>query len=100
MKKYGSDKVKCNKCIRATRSHEMKVKCVKYLGGKCVDCRGVFPEVVYDFDHKNNGIDKQFKISGAYVYRWKELRRELDKTELRCANCHRLRHWVEKYGDK
>jgi 5-methylcytosine-specific restriction endonuclease McrA len=75
----------------------VKAKCVEYLGGKCKDCGNQFHLVIYDFDHKNPA-EKEFKISGHYILRWKELKRELDKCELRCSNCHRLRHYMLESG--
>jgi hypothetical protein len=70
---------------------------VAYLGGKCVDCGFDGHSVAFDFDHRNPA-EKKFKISGKYIYRWHELRKELDKTELRCSNCHRIRHYLEEFG--
>ncbi len=92
-KKYADSRVRCNACLKTIKAAEMKAKCVEYLGGKCEDCQGVFHPVAYDFDHRNPK-EKEYKISGAYIYRWKELRRELDKTDLRCSNCHRIRHYL------
>lgn len=69
---------------------------MQYLGGVCKDCKQVFHPVIFDFDHKNPSA-KEFKISGKYIYRWNELRKELDKCELRCSNCHRFRHYLEEH---
>lgn len=91
--RYRDERVKCNKCIKHTRSATVKKKCVEYLGGKCVDCGYDGHPVAFDFDHVNPHT-KKFKISGKAIYRWKELKRELDKCELRCSNCHRVRHYL------
>lgn len=90
--KYGDVRVKCSACLKRTKASDVKARCVEYLGGVCKDCSGVFPPVVYDFDHRDPK-KKEFKISGHYIFRWAELKRELDKCDLRCANCHRLRHY-------
>ena len=37
---------------------------------------------------------KSFKISGKSIYRWNEIKKELNKCQLRCSNCHRLRHYL------
>jgi hypothetical protein len=92
--KYKDSRVKCNACLKTTTAAEVKARAVEYLGGKCVDCKGQFPPVAYDFDHRDPST-KDFKISGNYIFRWDVLKRELDKTDLRCAVCHRIRHYME-----
>ena len=91
--KYQDYRVKCDKCIKATKAAEVKKRAVEYLGGKCVDCEKEYPPVVFDFDHIDP-TQKSFKISGKAIYRWHEIQKELDKCALRCANCHRLRHYL------
>lgn len=92
--KYGDERVKCTACLKKTKASEVKSKAVAYLGGRCKDCRGEFHPVVFDFDHRDPSL-KEFKISGNYIFRWNELKKELDKCDLRCSNCHRLRHYME-----
>jgi hypothetical protein len=96
--KYKDSRVKCSDCIKKTRAADVKARCVEFLGGKCVDCKWVGPAVAFDFDH-NDPSKKEFKISGNYIFRWSELRKELLKTSLRCSNCHRIRHYKEQYPD-
>ena len=60
----------------------------------CVDCGEADP-IVLEFDHRR---DKQFDIS-ALVCRpviWDVIRREIEKCEVRCANCHRRRTCIER----
>ena len=55
-----------------------------------MDCGGIFPECVYDFDHRDT-FSKSFNI-GAKIYKpIEELKLEADKCDLVCANCHRIR---------
>lgn len=91
--KFKDDKVKCDKCIKKTKASDIKLKAVSYLGGRCKDCNRRGPTVIFDFDHIEPHT-KNFKISGKAIYRWEELKTELDKCELRCSNCHRLRHYT------
>lgn len=91
--KYKDSRVKCNSCIRKTTTAAIKAKAVEYLGGKCVDCGYASHIVALDFDHVNPS-EKEFKISGNFRFRWKELKKELDKCVLRCANCHRVHHYL------
>ena len=57
----------------------------------CVDC-GETDIVVLEFDHKD-GSDKKGEISLALRDQWSfiRLKKEIDKCEVRCANCHRRR---------
>ncbi|HVV38682.1 MAG TPA: hypothetical protein VHC63_18890 [Acidimicrobiales bacterium] len=54
----------------------------------CVDCGEADP-IVLDFDHLR---DKSFTISTALHYKsMKAILAEIEKCEVRCANCHRRR---------
>lgn len=97
--KYHDYRVKCDACIKTTKAAIVKKKAVDYLGGVCVDCGVKYPPVVFDFDHKDPN-EKSFKISGKAIYRWREIKKELDKCELRCANCHRLRHYLLEHPEQ
>lgn len=55
----------------------------------CMDCNGVFPPECMDFDHKPGNV-KLFDISKATCTVVKLLA-EVEKCELVCANCHRIR---------
>jgi hypothetical protein len=61
----------------------------------CVDC-GNSDIRVLDFDHvhgnKKNEIANMVKNGSAI----KSISKEIDKCEVRCANCHRIRHWIER----
>jgi hypothetical protein len=93
----------CQKCSDSEsrrlikRRREMKDKAVEYLCGKCVDC-GLQSEYteVYDFHHKNPE-EKTMSIALLLdtTKRWERIREELDKCELLCSNCHRIRHAKE-----
>src|SRR5690242_12516145 len=91
-------RIKCPSCVKSTKAREVKARCVEYLGGKCVDCDFVGHPVAYDFDHKDPK-KKSFKISGCCMFLWRYLKKELDKCELRCCRCHRIKHYLEEYPD-
>lgn len=61
---------------------------MEYLNSKaCVDC-GTTDPVVLELDHVYG--QKDFNIGDKVcAYAWKRVLRELDKCEVRCANCHR-----------
>lgn len=69
-----------------------KVKAVEYMGGKCLDCSGVFHPTVYDFHHLDP-TEKEISPANALQRKWENAVKELDKCVLLCANCHRLRHY-------
>lgn len=56
--------------------------------GGCVDC-GEQDEAVLDFDHVND--DKVASVSSMahHLAAWTLIVREVNKCEVRCANCHR-----------
>lgn len=54
----------------------------------CVDCGETDP-IVLDFDHKDE-TQKNFSLSNALVSEDKLLQ-EIEKCDIRCANCHRRR---------
>jgi hypothetical protein len=55
----------------------------------CVDC-GVGNHIVLDFDHLK---DKKYNISRMIHdgFSWAEIKKEISKCEVVCANCHRIR---------
>jgi hypothetical protein len=56
----------------------------------CIDC-GQNNPIVLDFDHQR---DKRLRVSTMRASGWTLLTivKEIEKCELRCANCHRIRH--------
>lgn len=84
----------CKQCLTdrsRDNGRDMKAKAVEYKGGLCIDCMIAYPDVVYDFHHKNPK-QKDFAISAFQGIDWQKLKIELDKCDLLCANCHRIRH--------
>lgn len=56
----------------------------------CADCRGRFPAVCMDFDHRP-GTAKTCSVSAMTSHRREAVRREIAKCDIVCANCHRIR---------
>lgn len=70
----------------------LKEQALEYLGGKvCAICGNrALPVCCYDFHHKNG--NKEENISQMIQRKNKlddELKKELDKCSIVCANCHR-----------
>ena len=63
----------------------------------CVDCREADP-LVLDFDHLDSAT-KFMSVSNLRVrcYSWKRILQEIEKCEVRCANCHR-RKTAQQFG--
>lgn len=82
----------------AQKKHRIKVRVLinEYLKSKeCVDC-GEGDPVVLEFDHtvrsdKFKTINKM--LSGHYS--WNAIHLEIQKCEVRCANCHRRKTYKQ-----
>lgn len=55
----------------------------------CKDCKIKYPYYVMDFDHVRG--EKNFRISRGLRHGIKKLKEEIEKCEVVCANCHRVR---------
>ena len=56
----------------------------------CVDCGETDP-VVLDFDHRVSATKRMNVAEMLYDYAWSTIQSEIEKAEVRCANCHRRR---------
>jgi hypothetical protein len=62
----------------------------------CIDCGNNDPRVL-DFDHKDDS-DKKGNLSEMIgKYSWKTIENEINKCDVRCSNCHRIRT-AEQFG--
>lgn len=65
-----------------------KMKLIEYKGGKCQKCGYDKPiPRAYDFHHRDPAT-KEFQISGQRQIGWLRLKKEVDKCDLLCKNCH------------
>jgi hypothetical protein len=56
----------------------------------CMDCGGTFPSCCMDFDHRPGTV----KVAGVGQMMWEHIEKvkaEIEKCDLVCANCHRIR---------
>ena len=63
--------------------------------GPCADCGNKFPPHVMDFDHRDY-TTKYRNVGNMKHYPVERLRAEINKCDLVCANCHRIRTWNRK----
>lgn len=84
-KKYALERAK------TVRKETRKLYFNLLKNSECVDCGNNNP-LVLEFDHKD-GVDK-YNTIGTLVGNgttWKNIKKEIDKCDIRCANCHRIR---------
>jgi hypothetical protein len=63
----------------------------------CVDCGGRFHFVAMDFDHTSD--DKSDSVSRMTGHgSWKRVLAEIEKCDLVCSNCHRVRTYNRHHG--
>lgn len=76
---------------------ERKKQMIEYKGGKCIRCGYNKCPDALDFHHRNPD-EKEFSISrygrSCSVVKWKK---ELDKCDLLCRNCHAELHFEDKW---
>lgn len=75
------------------KNENIKEKCFAYLGGKiCAKCKTLsLPFPCYEFHHIRG--NKKENISAMLNKSWQEIKAELDKCVVVCANCHREIHY-------
>lgn len=92
-----------SKCIERAKLSKIKYKkevsefLKEYLlRNPCVDC-GEKDIIVLEFDHRK-GVDKKFNIGESMKkgYSMKNIQLEIDKCDVRCANCHRRKTYNER----
>lgn len=81
----------------ATRRAKRQDRMVKLKAGPCVDCGGWFPPEAMDFDHVRGVKVKHVGWLGDGSLA--RLMAEIEKCELVCANCHRVRTAARRRHD-
>lgn len=89
-RKY-ADRAEYLKKAVTQRRKMIRVKAIKYKGGKCSRCGYDKCNDALDFHHVDGR--KDFGISQEGLTRsWEKVKAEVDKCILVCANCHREEH--------
>ena len=76
--------------VRSAAEKVYKEVCEYKESNPCLDCNKFYPSYVMDFDHvrgiKNKNVSSMLKKGSR-----KQIWEEIEKCDLVCANCHRIR---------
>jgi len=77
--------------VNKKKDKALKAWVNKFKEVPCADCNRRFPSCAMDFDHVKG--EKEFTISAAVRRKFnrKRILKEIQKCEVVCANCHRVR---------
>lgn len=78
----------------------LKAWMIELKSKPCTDCGGCFPVCCMDFDH-HKGDKKAYNIGSMFAHHYSRelIQTELDKCDLVCANCHRIRTRDRRTGN-
>lgn len=95
-RKYYADNKEHHIKVIAERNKQYKKETDEYIRGiksntKCADCKKKYHWFQMDFDHVRGKKDRPVSEMVAQKVSLTRIKAEIDKCELVCANCHRLR---------
>jgi hypothetical protein len=94
-KKNKSTYIKRARKFNDNQKKENRKRLLDFLKGKsCIDC-GNSDVRVLEFDHKERHTKKDNVSSMVCQYRWGVVLEEIEKCDIRCANCHRIKTTIE-----
>lgn len=87
----------CKPCLKKHSTEwarKVKLECIEYKGGKCIKCNYDKCPASFDFHHRDP-TKKDMNINAFRCAFNDEIKKELDKCDLLCSNCHRELHYKE-----
>jgi len=87
----GKNRSRCGSCNTKIRRFRAKAAAIKFLGGKCIECGWKKNQAALQFHHIDSS-KKDFTIGNVANKSWDEIRSEIKKCALLCANCHSIKH--------
>lgn len=114
-KKTGGRKSWCKDCTRAYDRRRGKVRhAAGYKAPRirenldkinilksetpCADCGNTFHPICMDFDHVRGEKRQEVSRLVSDGHTWEILKEEIDKCDIVCANCHRIRSQLTNWG--
>ncbi len=92
--KHKNDRIDCCQvCMNRHARRAAKLKFLEYKGGKCEICGYNKSPKALVFHHLNP-LEKEFTISGFLTRNFNSVKKELDKCQLLCCNCHAEQHEI------
>ena len=92
--KYCSDACFAKSCVRRRNGDKsyLREMVMEAKSKPCMDCKGEYPTYVMDLHHRDPA-EKSFTVSSQHKNVGTELlQAEIDKCDVICSNCHRIRH--------
>lgn len=83
-----------------TRRDKLKLLLQAAKNKPCTDCGVTYPPEIMEFDHvRGEKLINLSQASRAKSYlSWEAMQEEIAKCDIRCPNCHRLRHYYERHS--
>jgi hypothetical protein len=85
---------------RNVRSYLKRRELVRQIKSRpCADCGIQYPYYVMDFDHRE-GETKEYELNRIDRMTTQAVLREIEKCDVVCANCHRVRTYQRRIKDE
>lgn len=88
-----------NRELLTVRAQKQRTKLDALKNSPCVDCGGEFPPYVMDYHHRDP-LTKSFNLGTSTRRTWEKVLAEIEKCDLLCSNCHRIRHHAVRLATK
>lgn len=79
------------------RDRQKYAQIMEHKRRPCQDCGLTFPSCCMDFDHVRG--EKRFQLSRSTGRSWEDILEEINKCDIVCANCHRIRTYIRAQYD-
>ena len=91
-RKKGHQKTICNSCAVRKYQREKKSFAVSFYGGKCIVCGYCKCIDALEFHHRDESSKEEAPSEAIIKWSWERAKKELDKCDLVCSNCHKEIH--------
>ena len=82
------------------KAKELKAWMIELKSKPCSDCGNTFDSCCMEFDHRIDA-DKKYNLGSMFSHHYSKdlIQKELDKCDLVCSNCHRIRTKNKRKGN-